>query len=161
MLPPWVTLALKAVGTREIPGKATAPAIARWLTDLKAWWRDDETPWCGVFAGWCMKTAGWAPPNAYYRALAWVDWGDILAEPRYGAVAIIRRPGGGHVFFVLGRDRDGRIIGVGGNQRDAVSVASFAPESIVAFRSPPGFGPYLAPAPILANTSIPSAGGLA
>lgn len=161
LVPPWVTLALRAVGTREIPGKDTAPAIRRWLTDLRAWWTDDETPWCGVFAGWCIKQSGWAPPAAYYRALAWADWGDLLLEPRYGAIAVMRRKGGGHVFFVVGRDQAGRVIGVGGNQRDSVSVASFDPAAIVAFRCPPGTADQMIAAPILAHTSIAPAGALA
>ncbi len=45
MEPKWLTRARAFLGLKEVPGKATAPLISKWLVMLKAWWADDETPW--------------------------------------------------------------------------------------------------------------------
>jgi hypothetical protein len=36
------------------------------------------------------------------------------------------RDGGGHVMIVVGQDQHGNVMGVGGNQSDAVTVVPFA-----------------------------------
>ena len=43
-----------------------ATVIAGWLKRLKAWWADDETPWCSTFAAAVMQS-GIQPPAAWYR----------------------------------------------------------------------------------------------
>lgn len=55
--PAWLQFARSQIGVREIPGAPTAPAIAAWLNRLRAWWTDDETPWCGVFVAACQQRA--------------------------------------------------------------------------------------------------------
>jgi uncharacterized protein (TIGR02594 family) len=151
--PRWLTIGLQSLGTKEIPGKATSPVIRRWLIELNAWWRDDETPWCGVFVAHCLRTAGKPVPKHWYRALAYADYGVELPRARLGAIAVMKRPGGGHVFLVLGFDHIGRIIGLGGNQRNAVSLAVFEPGSILTYRAPFGASP-LGLAPTLGSDAI-------
>jgi uncharacterized protein (TIGR02594 family) len=58
--PHWLPIARKYIGLTEIPGKAHNPTILRWLTELKAWWKDDETPWCGTFVAAVLREAGLA-----------------------------------------------------------------------------------------------------
>ncbi len=36
------------------------------------------------------------------------------------------RNGGGHITIVAGKDQNGHIMGLGGNQSDSVSIAPFA-----------------------------------
>src|SRR5687768_1344129 len=55
MQAPWLDIARRDLGLAEVPGAETAPKIKQWLADLGAWWRDDETPWCGVAVGAWMK----------------------------------------------------------------------------------------------------------
>ncbi|MGE9658889.1 hypothetical protein ACQP6C_10405 [Snodgrassella alvi] len=46
----WISEARKHIGLREIKGAKHNPTILAWLKYNKestAWWRDDETPWCG------------------------------------------------------------------------------------------------------------------
>lgn len=136
-------------GVREIPGAPTAPAIAKWLAELKAWWRDDETPWCGVFVAHCMQSVGIKPPKAWYRAKGWLDWGTPMAHPAVGCVVIFERDGGGHVGLVVGRAAETNCLMVlGGNQGDAVRVSAFDPRRAIGFRWPPaGPGvPFVPPA---------------
>ena len=60
---PWIEGARRYIGLAEIPGKQTAPTIARWLRELRAWWTDDEAPWCGVFTGACLRESGMSYPK--------------------------------------------------------------------------------------------------
>lgn len=134
--PSWLMEAEANIGLREIPGAPTAPAITRWLVELGAWWKGDEVPWCGTFVAHCMKTAAIEPPAAWYRAKAWASWGQPIDQPIFGCVVVFERAGGGHVGFAVGRQGGGRILVLGGNQGDAVRVASFDPERIIASRWP-------------------------
>jgi uncharacterized protein (TIGR02594 family) len=134
--PPWLEIARKDIGLREIPGAPTAPKIAGWLQSLGAWWRDDETPWCGVAVAAWMQGAGVAYPKAYYRAKAWLDWGHVIAEPAVGCVVVFEREGGGHVGIVTGYDQRGRLMVLGGNQGNAVSEIPFEPKRVAGYRWP-------------------------
>lgn len=121
----WIEYGKQFVGTKEIPGKQHSPAIVNMLIRLNAWWKDDETPWCGVFVGDCLKQSGRAIPKDWYRAKAYADYGTLLSKPAYGALAVMSRQGGGHVGIVVGQDAAGNILLLGGNQGNMVSVAAF------------------------------------
>jgi uncharacterized protein (TIGR02594 family) len=137
--PAWLAAARQDVGLRELPGAPTAPAIARWLQSLGAWWRDDETPWCGVAVAAWMQAAGVSPlPKFWMRAKAWADWGLALPEPAHGCVVVFERAGGGHVGLVVGEGAGGTLLVLGGNQGDAVNVRSFPRERVLGYRWPPG-----------------------
>lgn len=136
---PWVAEAARHIGLREIPGKRHNPTIVRWLTAAKAWWFDDETPWCGTFMWHCMKVVGLRTPKAWYRAKAWLDWGQALDDPAYGCVVVFERKGGGHVGIVVGQDTKGRLMVLGGNQGDAVSIAPFDRSRVAGYRFPDGY----------------------
>lgn len=124
-------------GVREIPGAPTAPKIAKWLSDLKAWWTDDETPWCGVFVAHCLQAASVPLPKNWFRAKGWLDWGEPLASPVPGCVVIFEREGGGHVGFVVGLAPKSRcLLVLGGNQGDCVQVSLFSTHRVVGYRWP-------------------------
>lgn len=132
----WVIEARKYLGKKEIPGKDTSPFIEKWLIDLKAWWRDDETPWCGVAMGAWMKACGISPPREWYRAKSWLNWGNKISKPVYGAVVVFERQGGGHVGIILGLDLRSRLLVIGGNQSDAVTIAPFDTWRVAGYRWP-------------------------
>jgi surface antigen len=48
-----------------------------------------------------------------------------LAEPAYGCIVTFTRKGGGHVGFVVGATADGKLLVLGGNQGNTVSIAAF------------------------------------
>lgn len=135
---PWMVEAAKHVGLKEIPGKENNPTIINWLKSLRAWWSEDETPWCGTFAAHCMQVAGIPLPKHWYRAKDWANWGSRLVTPIYGCVVVFERKGGGHVGFVLGVDSKGRLLVIGGNQGNQVSVMPFDRARVVGFFWPPG-----------------------
>lgn len=136
---PWVETARKYVGTAEVRGSGTSPVIRGWLTSLRAWWTDDETPWCGTFVAACMRENGIVVPKHWYRAMGWLDWGVPIARPVYGCVVVYSRTGGGHVGFGIGEDDAGRIMTIGGNQGNRVSIAPFDRARVAGYRVPVGY----------------------
>ena len=130
---PWVAEARKFVGLAEVPGKAHNPTIQNWLRSLAAWWSDDETPWCGTFVAHCLRETGRDIPKNWFRALSWADAGTRLAEPAFGCIVVFSRVGGGHVGIVVGRDRSGSIMVLGGNQGNKVSIARFDKSRVSAY----------------------------
>ena len=139
--PLWVQAGRKHVGLAEIPGKDTAPTIARWLKRLGAWWDDDATPWCGTFVAACLDEVGLPKPQHWYRAKAYLDYGVSVAMPTLGAITVFDRKGGGHVGFCVGRNDHGALMILGGNQGDRVSIAAFDTTRVLGYRWPPG-APY-------------------
>lgn len=137
--PRWLTVAYRYVGVREVSGPKHNPTIIRWLEKLRAWWRNDETPWCGVFVAHCMSEADLPYPKLYMRARAWDDYGALLRRDRLapGAILVFDRKGGGHVGFYVGEDA-GFYYVLGGNQSNAVNVMKLGKSRLVASRWPRG-----------------------
>lgn len=130
----WIAELKKHLGLPEIVGAKHNPTLLSWLNDMgsyngeqKAWWRDDETAWCGLAVGHALGVAGRFVVRDWFRAKAWADSNAMtkLDKPAYGCIATKTRKGGGHVFFVVGRDKQGRILGLGGNQSNRVSIVPF------------------------------------
>lgn len=138
-LPRWMKTAMLFRGLKEIPGPRHNPTILGWLKSLRAWWRDDETPWCGVFVAYCMKESGLPYPKLYMRARAWSDYGALLRPDRLapGAILVFSRKGGGHVGFYAGED-SGHYFVFGGNQADEVNVMKIGKSRLLATRWPRG-----------------------
>lgn len=137
--PSWLKIARSYDGLKEIPGPRHNQTIIRWLVKLRAWWSDDETPWCGVFVAHCMQES-WLPfPKFYMRAKAWSDYGSLLRRDRLapGAILVFDRAGGGHVGFYVGEDA-GFYYVLGGNQSNAVNVMKLGKSRLVASRWPKG-----------------------
>jgi uncharacterized protein (TIGR02594 family) len=154
--PKWMTRARRYLGLRETPGKATTPTIARWLRELNAWWADDATPWCGVFVAAVMRNEGFKAPPHWYRARAWLNFGIGIEEPVPGCIAVFERGGAGHVGFVVGTDERGRLMILGGNQGDAVTIAPFDKSRVLGYRYPQGEKVLAGSLPLLASNGTPS-----
>ncbi|AWI88049.1 hypothetical protein C0214_07050 [Methylobacterium sp. DM1] len=90
------------------------------------------TPWCAGFVGGVLEEAG-IKSGRSAAARSYVNWGQRLAKPVVGCIVVLERgPGHGHVFFLLGRDTRGNLVGLGGNQGNRVSVASFDLKRVLA-----------------------------
>ena len=156
--PPWLAIARTKIGTKEMPGPGNNPTIMQWAKDARDWlgvaYSADSVPWCGLFVSKCVAQAGFKAPRRFIgvRASQWATWGDEIPlttpRPPIGTIAVLQRPGGGHVFILSGVTVDGRLVGVGGNQQDMVTEASFSRGRLVALRWPPGVA-RAAPAPVL------------
>jgi uncharacterized protein (TIGR02594 family) len=155
--PIWIAEARRHIGQREIPGKAHNP----WIVDL---WRrikrggikSEDVPWCAAFVGACLEACG-IVSSRFEGATSYLQWGQRLVQPTVGCVAVFSRSGGGHVAFVVGVDAGGRLMCLGGNQGDAVTIAPLDRSRAVGFRWPPGEPlPALARLPLIASTSASS-----
>ena len=137
--PRWLRTAQSFNGLREVAGPKHNKTILGWLEKLNAWWRDDETPWCGVFVGHCLHEAALPIPKYYMRAKAWADYGSLLQRDRLapGAILVFDRAGGGHVGFYVGEDA-GHYFVLGGNQGNAVNVMKLGKTRLLASRWPKG-----------------------
>lgn len=56
---PWIIEAKKHIGLKEIPGPKHNATILSWLSQLKAWWKEDETPWCFTGDTELFTDKGW------------------------------------------------------------------------------------------------------
>lgn len=139
MSPAWLYEAERHIGLKEVVGPMHNKTILSWLAKLGAWWREDETPWCGTFVAHCMDTCGLPYPKAWYRAKAWSDYGVLLRPDRLslGAILVFDRAGGGHVCFYAG-ESDTHYYVLGGNQSNMVCYTWIAKERLVASRWPKG-----------------------
>jgi uncharacterized protein (TIGR02594 family) len=161
----WVTEARKHIGQKEVPG----PGVNAWIRDLwhglpggpwfwKHYGQDDsKLPWCGAFCAGVFKRCGIAIPQRYASAVSWLEWGQKINAPAFGCVVVFSRHGGGHVGIVVGKDQRGRLMVLGGNQGDAVSVAPFDRARVTGYRWPPGVPvPSLATLPTVTSSAASS-----
>jgi uncharacterized protein (TIGR02594 family) len=126
-----------ARGVREIPGPQHEARILAYhqATAFRA--TSDEVPWCASFVSWCLREAGVASTNSA-AARSYLQWGQALDDPRYGAITVLARgksPAMGHVGFYVGAREDAVLL-LGGNQGNAVSIAAFPRERVLAYRWP-------------------------
>ena len=135
----WLELAETFNGLSENPSVSRHnPKILEMLYGMgkyngeaKAWWKEDETPWCGLFVAYVLGETGRWVVKEWYRAKSWAS-PDMtkLSKPAVGSIAVMSREGGGHVCIVAGVDQNGNIMCWGGNQSDKVCLAAFAPSRI-------------------------------
>lgn len=153
--PHWFDIAEGYIGVTEIPGKQHNGKIRSWLERLGAWWRDDETPWCGVFVAHCLREAGQPLPQHWMRALAWKDYGSNLRSTHVtiGAILVFQRKGGGHVGFYVGENATHYFV-LGGNQANAVNISKIAKDRCVAIRWPKGVPVVGGPVRLSMNAEI-------
>ena len=144
-------IARSLIGLRETPGAKHNSTIIKWLATLKAWWSDDETPWCGTFVAHCIATVGMKPPVYWMRAKDWLNWGVPVLTPCVGAVVVFERKGGGHVAFVVGEDKAGNLMCLGGNQKNMVRIDPFPRSRVLGYRIPRGYQP-LGALPVMVST---------
>ena len=137
---PWMQQARAQIGAREVPGPKHNPLVLLWWRLIRRGGiKSDEVPWCSAFVGAMFEQVGMASTR-YESARSWLDWGRRLPEPAYGCVVVLARgPGqgaGGHVGFVAGADVRGRLLVLGGNQGDAVSIVAFDRARVLGYRWP-------------------------
>ncbi|RZL13365.1 MAG: TIGR02594 family protein, partial [Pedobacter sp.] len=134
---PWMDKAESQLGVTEDkrPGESNPRIIEYHSTTGK--FKDDAVPWCASFVNWCFVKSNIPSLNSA-RAFDYKNFGVKLSKPAYGAVAIMNYS---HVGFVAGRNSDGRIVLLGGNQADAVNYSPNAVSAVLQYRYPAGFKP--------------------
>lgn len=132
--------AQRFVGIREL-GAKDHPLISWWLS-LCGFSTDtpDETPWCSAFLNgmaWDLRL----PRSKSALARSWLNVGHgiPLAEAKAAYDVVIFWRGDptattGHVGLYAGRDPQGEILVLGGNQADSVSIAAYPDERLLGVR---------------------------
>lgn len=133
---PWVVEARKYIGVKEIPGKVHHPKIIEWWKKIRRGGiKSDEVPWCAAFVGAMLEEVGLVSTR-FEGARSYATWGVKLKEPVPGCIVVFSRAGGGHVGFAMADDGNGRLLILGGNQKDQVSIAPFDKSRVIAYRWP-------------------------
>lgn len=142
-------LAMRHIGIRELAGGKDHPLVQWWLS-LCGFSLDtpDETPWCSAFVNgmaWLCR----AVRSKSAAARSWLLCGQPIAlkdaTPGWDVVILKRgsgeQPGAdvikapGHVGFFAGLEDGGRkVVLLGGNQGNAVSLARFDVADILGVR---------------------------
>ncbi len=139
---PWIDTAQKEIGVKEVAGAKANPRILEYFKASKFWGEDDsgkKNAWCGSFAAWVLTNNGLVAPKNSFRAKEWLNFGQRLDKPVYGALGIKTRTGGGHVSFIVGQSEDGtKYYMLGGNQGDAVNVREYSADVWSGFVFPAG-----------------------
>lgn len=143
--PLWVIEAMKWLGTEEYAGPSDSPDIIEWAREeggmIAREYKHDSIAWCALFENMQFTKVGLKGTETLW-ALDWdsaAKWPCVkLSGPAVGAVAPMKRTGGGHVATVIGRTKDGNLACIGGNQSDKVSIAAFPKDRPVSFRWPLG-----------------------
>ncbi len=100
-----------------------------------------QIAWCAAFACWCLGKAGYPNPKTYSSQSFRPEWKTTtaggnqshmrkIAEPVYGCIIVwndINTPSHGHVAFCYGKQADGRLIAIGGNQSDSLKFTARMP----------------------------------
>lgn len=137
--PLWLEAGLKYVGVKETIGSGDNKTIIDWAKaeggDIAKTYTHDVIAWCALFVN-MMFTKSDLKGTETLWALDWNaermkkrlghSWPGVrLLGPAVGAIAPMLRNGGGHVICIVGKDQDGNIMGLGGNQKDRVSIVPF------------------------------------
>lgn len=151
--PPWLTRARRYVGLREIVGRQNNPTIIRWWVAIHAPFSNDETPWCAGFVGGVLEEIN-IKSSRSAAARSYLKWGAPVAKesPPLGAIVVFERgPVNGHVGFLVGTDKAGNLMILGGNQGNAVSIKPFPKSRVLGCRWPAGVSVVYAKLPILTS----------
>ena len=144
----WIKIARNYVGVKEIKGAKHNPIVIElWRAAFEATaqpvpavFKNDETAWCGGFVGGVLAKAGLGRhiPKSFPMARSWLTAGSKLNNPAYGCVVVFwrgsRTGSSGHVGFVVGRDKRGNLMVLGGNQGDAINIKPFSTARVLGYR---------------------------
>ncbi len=141
-------LAQRFVGVKEVPGSDSNPQVLAFLKLDQSWPGGDDVPWCSAFANyiaWLLRL----PRSKNLAARSWLAIGRAVRidEAAVGFDVIVLKRGGGdqpgpevlaapgHVGFFAGLEGNGaRVLVLGGNQGDQVSVAPFPADRVLGVR---------------------------
>jgi uncharacterized protein (TIGR02594 family) len=90
--------------------------------------------WCGAFMDKILRDTG--HKGGGNLALGYLHYGRRVSGPRVGAIAVMRRRGGGHVGVVAGIDPNGNPIIISGNHNHTTAEAIYPRHRIIAYVMP-------------------------
>jgi uncharacterized protein (TIGR02594 family) len=136
-MPKHYDLAQDEIGTVEWAVGSNPKVVAYFEDAGHSLVRNDETAWCAAFVGAMLFRAGLTPSGSLL-ARSYSSWGERVADlsmAQHGDLVVLRRgePWQGHVGFYAGQGA-GKVLVLGGNQSDAVSIEGYRAADIIAIR---------------------------
>jgi len=137
----WLKRAFRFIGEKEIRGQKHNQKILDMWIDIGLTFKTDETPWCAAFVGSVLEISKMKSTGSG-MARSYETWGQELAVPAIGCIVVFwrgkKKGKSGHVGFVVGKDTKGRLMVLGGNQGDMVSIRPFNVNRVLSYRWPDG-----------------------
>lgn len=135
---PWMSVAFAEVGVNTYPPGQSNPRVTEYHEHTNICGYDDKALWCSSFINWSLAQVGIVGTQSAL-ARSWLEWGDVLAEPVPGCIAVLSRedPAGwkGNVGFFLRAD-DVHVHLLGGNQLAQVREHFYPKASVLSYRWP-------------------------
>jgi uncharacterized protein (TIGR02594 family) len=91
--------------------------------------------WCARFMNLVLKRTGHRGTGSDLAA-SFAHYGHRVFRPKVGAIAVMRRRGGGHVGIITGVDKHGNPIMISGNNANRVREAPVSRGRIYAYVMP-------------------------
>lgn len=141
-----VSIARVFLGTAEVPGAASNPAVLAMLKLDQSWPGGDEIAWCSAYVNYVCWLLG-LPRSKSLAARSWLKVGTPVsltqAEPGFDVVVLSRGSGAqpgpevlaapGHVGFYLRADGT-QVSILAGNQGNKVSEQAFPLSKLLGIR---------------------------
>jgi len=138
--PPWLEAARAEAGVRTYPPGECNPRISEYHIGTNISGYDDKVSWCSSFVNWTLGKVGIVGTQSAL-ARSWLEWGQPLEVPILGCVVVLWRVDPtswkGHVGYYLRHDSQSIYL-MGGNQLESVREHSYALETVLSYRWPPG-----------------------
>jgi uncharacterized protein (TIGR02594 family) len=143
--PEYLKTAFGEVGVKEGKGEKTTKRILEYFEATyqrkgeKGEHTDDsgrENAWCGAFLTWSLKQDKIKAGGAV-GAREFEKFGEA-SEPFRGAIVVLQHGKQKHVAILVGVDKQGNNVYLGGNQGNQVRVSTLPGYEILAVRKPPG-----------------------
>lgn len=134
-----VKIAAAQLGTKEITGPEHNPQVVAYAEETGITGiHTDEIAWCSTFMNWCAKEAD-LDMSKKANARSWMHVGKKVINPKAGDVVVFWRESPtswkGHVAIFLGFNKNAsKVICLGGNQGNAVSIAEYDANKVLGFR---------------------------
>ncbi|WP_420408711.1 peptidoglycan-binding protein [Hoeflea sp.] len=139
-MPPWMAEMYRRKGLHEGRNNST---LSKWLRIGRYLGNPAKLPWCGdAVETAIVKTLPNEPvPDNPFWAQAWSKFGVAANAGDIGAIGVIRWSArAGHVGIVAAYDaKRQRVLLLGGNQSDAITLSWFPLSKFIAFRWPSTF----------------------
>lgn len=158
--PAHLSWARGELGTAETPGPVSTRRILEYrkISGCTLGGDDGAVPWCAIFVNAALAMAG-LKGSGNAMARGFLKYGQRLMLPAKGAIVVFsssRGPASGHVGFYVGETAT-HIRVLGGNQGDAVSIASFPKARVLGYRWPAKLALPTEVGPIVSGAAAPSA----
>ncbi len=135
----YYELAQSFRGTKEWAGKhRDNPVVMQFYRDVDHdEIQHDETAWCAAFVGAMLERCDIKSTRAL-NARSYLKWGKKVTKPKVGDIVVFWRESPrswkGHVGFFAGYTSSGKVLTLGGNQNNKVSVKAYSASSVLGFR---------------------------